>query len=53
MRLALLDETDKVCAEFSPDIFRKLLIKYFEVHKDITKAFDQLTQDLRDKVNNE
>ena len=52
MRLVLLDETDKSIAEYSPEVFKELLIKYFEVHKDIIKAFDQLSQDLIDKVKN-
>ena len=52
MRLAVVDDTDQVSVEYSEEIFKQLLIKCYEVHKDITKAFDQLSQDLRDKVNN-
>ena len=52
MRLAIVDESDKIHVEYSAEVFRKLLVKYFEVHKDIDKAFNQLEQDLRDKVNN-
>jgi hypothetical protein len=52
MRLAILDDNDKVEVEYSEKIFRELLIKYFEVHKDIEKSFDQLVSDLRDKYEN-
>ena len=52
MRYALLDDLDKVLVEYSPEVFKELLVKYFEVHKDIIKAFDQLSQDLIDKVKN-
>jgi hypothetical protein len=50
MRLALIDETDSSVVEYSQEVFKKLLIKYFEVHKDIEKSFDLLTQDLKDKI---
>ena len=52
MNLAIIDENEKVVVQYSEEVFRKLLIKYYEVHKDIDKAFNQLTEDLRDKVNN-
>ena len=52
MRLALIDDNDQTLVEYSEEVFLKLLIKYHEVHKDIEKAFNQLSQDLRDKVNN-
>lgn len=52
MHLAIIDENDKVVVEYNQDIFKELLIKYFEVHKDINKAFDLLSQDLKDKANN-
>jgi hypothetical protein len=52
MQLAIIDDNGEVVVEYSEEIFRKLLIKYFEVHKDIDKAFNQLSEDLRDKVNN-
>ena len=52
MRLAVIDENDQTLVEYSEEVFLKLLIKYHEVHKDIEKAFNQLSQDLRDKVNN-
>ena len=52
MNLAIIDENDKVVVQYSEEVFRKLLVKYYEVHKDIEKSFNQLSQDLRDKVNN-
>ena len=52
MRLALIDENDQSVVEYSEEVFLKLLIKYYEVHKDIKKSFNQLSQDLKDKVNN-
>ena len=51
MRLAVIDENDQSIVEYSEEVFLKLLIKYNEVHKDIEKSFNQLSQDLRDKVN--
>jgi hypothetical protein len=50
MRLALLDENDRSIVEYSEEVFLKLLVKYFEVHKDLEKSFTQLSQDLKDKV---
>ena len=51
MKLALIDEINQSIVEYSEEVFLKLLIKYNEVHKDIEKSFNQLSQDLRDKVN--
>ena len=53
MRLAVIDENDQTLVEYSEEVFLKLLIKYYEVHKDIEKSFNQLSQDLRDKVNHQ
>ena len=50
MRLALLDENDKSIVEYSQEVFLKLLVKYYEVHKDLEKSFIQLSQDLKDKI---
>jgi hypothetical protein len=43
---------DKILVEYSEQSFRDLLKKYFEIHKDIDMAFNQLSEDLRDKVRN-
>ena len=52
MKLAIVEENDKVIVEYSEEVFLKLLVKYFEVHKDLEKSFKLLSQDLRDKVRN-
>ena len=50
MRLAVLDETDRVIIEYDFKVVRELLIKYTEVLKDVGKAFDQIGKDLMDKA---
>jgi hypothetical protein len=52
LRLAILEENDRVVVEYSEEVFIKLLVKYFEIHKDLEKSFNLLSQDLRDKVRN-
>ena len=53
MRLALIDETDQITIQYNNDVVLELLKKYYEVHKDLGKAFTQLSQDLLEKARNE
>ena len=50
MHLAVKDDNDKIIVEYDAEEVKKLLIKYFEVLKDVGKAFDQLGEDLMDKA---
>ena len=50
MRLAVLDETDKIVVEYDASKVKELLKKYVEVLKDVDKAFDQLSEDLLNKA---
>lgn len=50
MRLVVLDENDKVKAEYHHDKVRELLVKYFKVLGDVGKSFDQLSEDLLDRA---
>jgi hypothetical protein len=47
MRLAIIDENDQVYVEYSTEVFRKLLNKYFEEIKDLDRAFEQVITDLK------
>ena len=46
MRLAILDNDEKIIAEYGHEQVKELLIKYYDVHKDIGKSFDLLSEDL-------
>jgi len=50
MRLVILDDNDKMVAQYDSGIVKELLAKYLEVHKDIAKAFDQLSEDLLERA---
>jgi hypothetical protein len=50
MKLAIIDDEDDIFVQYNEDIFKKLLMKYFEIHKDIERAFDQLSIDLIEKA---
>ena len=52
MHLALVDDRGEIFVEYSEKVCRELLKKYFEIHKDIDKAFNQLSEDLMDRVKN-
>jgi len=47
MHLAIIDDNDKVYVEYSYEVFRKLLIKYFQEFGNIEKAFDLVVEDLK------
>jgi hypothetical protein len=47
MRLAIIDDNDRVYVEYSTEVFRKLLIKYFEEFKDLDRAFEEVITQLR------
>ena len=50
MRLVILDENDKKVIEYNTAVVRELLIQYFNIHKDLPKAFDLLCEDLLEKA---
>jgi hypothetical protein len=47
MHLAIIDDRDEIFVEYSEEVFRKLLKKYFEETKDIETAFNQVVAALR------
>ena len=50
MRLLLIDENDKIVVQYDHKQVKELLIKYYEIHKDIGKSFDLLSGDLLEKA---
>jgi len=52
MRLVIVDDNDKVFVEYDHKALKELLIKYFEVHKDIAKSFDLISEDLLERARN-
>ena len=50
MRLLVVDENDKLVAEYKQEVVKELLTQYFEVHKDLSKAYDLLCEDLLEKA---
>jgi hypothetical protein len=52
MHLLLVDDKNDILVEYDEKAVIQLLIKYFEVHKDIEKAFSLLSQDLLEKARN-
>ena len=47
MRLAIVDDNDEVFVEYDVEVFRKLLVKYFDEYKDLTRAFDEVITQLK------
>jgi len=47
MRLAIIDESDKVFVEYDAQVFKKLLVKYAEEWGSVEKAFDLVVDDLK------
>lgn len=50
MRLVAQDENDKIIVEYNQQVVKELLIQYFAVHKDLSKAYDLLCEDLLEKA---
>ena len=50
MRFIVLDENDKLVVEYNQQVVKELLMQYFEVHKDLSKAYDLLCEDLLEKA---
>lgn len=47
LRVAILYEMDTVWIEYTPDQFRKMLIKYHRKYKSVAKALDAIEADIR------
>ena len=48
MHLAIVDDNDQVFVEYSEQVFRQLIKKYFSEFNDIDKAFDEVSMKLRE-----
>ena len=47
MRLAIIDDNDQVYVEYSAEVFRKLLDKYFLEFNSLDRAFDEVVMQLK------
>jgi len=47
VRLAIVDENDKVYVEYDTEVFKKLLVKYAAEWGSVEKAFDLVVDDLK------